>query len=105
MIYAWDVETRGFLGKVFKIGVTDGVEVKLFNTIDEFFDFLDDVSKKEERAYFYAHNHSFDLTKVVQEVLEQEIDLKINFGRGKTIIAKFQSLIGRLKTRNDNAAK
>jgi len=85
MIYTWDVETRGFLGRVFKIGVTDGVEVKFFSTIDELFDFLDDVSKKEERAYFYAHNHSFDLTKIVQEVIEGGIDLEINFG--KTIIA------------------
>ena len=91
MIYAWDVETRGFFGKIFKIGVTNGVEVKFFNTIDEFFNFLDNINKKvserEERAYFYAHNHSFDLTKAVQEVLEKGIDLEIEFGRGKTIIS------------------
>ena len=85
MIYTWDVETRGLLGRVFKIGVTDGARVRFFNTIDEFFGFLDDVSKKEERAYFYAHNHSFDLTKLIQEVIERKIDLEIDFD--KTIIA------------------
>ena len=87
MIYTWDLETRGFFGKIFKIGVTDGKETRLFNTLEEFFNLFDEINKKKERAYFYAHNHSFDLTKIVQEVLEKGIDLGIDFDKGKTIIA------------------
>ena len=87
MIYTWDIESRGLFGKVFKIGVTDGSKTKFFNTVEEFFNFLDEVSKKEEQVYFYAHNHSFDLTKIVQEIIERGINLEINFDSGKTIIA------------------
>ena len=87
MIYTWDVETRGFFGRIFKVGVTDGKETKLFNTLEEFFNLLDEINKKEERVYFYAHNHSFDLTKIVQEVFEEGIDLEIDFNKSKTIIA------------------
>ena len=98
-LYTWDVETRDRYGKIFKLAVFDGIKTHLFNSVKDFIQYLDnlneDLQNKNEKAYFFAHYHDFDILKLFQYCIEKDFKIRINTHR--TIISdrKFLNLVFR----------
>ena len=57
-VYTWDIETRWNSGEIIKIGVFDGNSTHNFNTVEEFWQYLQGLNKEDEKIYMYAHKHT-----------------------------------------------
>lgn len=86
MIASFDLETRGLFGSVFKIGYWDGQTYRTFENSISFIRFLYTL---KTRVDLYAFNLEFDLSKILEEVLEYGSDFSIDFDRSLIINGKF----------------
>ena len=88
MIVTWDVETRGLTGNIFKLALYDGKETKFFDDSDDFLLALDKLNWSGKRVYLYAHNHRFDLEKLIKDRKRKGKmkDIEIDFD--KSIISR-----------------
>ena len=74
-ICVFDTETRGLFGEIFKIGFYDGFQYLTFNSGIEFVRFL----QEQDNLYLYAFNLEFDLSKLLSEIIDNDILFKLDF--------------------------
>ena len=88
MIVTWDVETRGIEGDIFKIAIYDGKKTNFFDNTDDFLLALDKLNWSGKRIYLYAHNHRFDLEKLVKDRKKKGKIKELQIDFDKSIISK-----------------
>lgn len=88
-IAAFDCETRGFFGDIFKVGYYDGVQYLTFNTGSDFIKYLLSL----DNICLYGFNLEFDLSKILAETAG-EFELNFNgslFINNRVHVAKIKN--------------
>ena len=90
-ICAFDSETRGLWGNIFKVGFYDGI---LYHTFETGLDFLNFVISNygDEELHIYGFNLEFDFSKILKEAISNKkktVLFEIDFNKSLVINGKF----------------
>lgn len=93
-VFAFDTETRGMWGQIFKVGFFDGENYQTFESGIDFMRFILLNFSKEENVNIYAFYLEFDFSKILKEAVTAKNKTKkmlfeVDFNRSLIINGKF----------------